>query len=238
MNAVRALLATGMTVLSLAVAATPPLLQRVPAARMVAAARAQIDQRLGSERDSAQVAVVGAPEDVVVPAGVVTLSLHAPVGRWPRSRVGVPVDISVAGHLVRSATVWFALGLRREVLSYAVDAPLGTPAETIKLVSRDVDVATAQGEFVKDLHEVEHMRLRRPVAAGAVAVREDFERTPDVDRQGRVKVVLTVGAIRMQANGTAAAKGNAGDVVPVLVDRAETPVLARVTDKGVVEIVQ
>ena len=61
---------------------------------------------------------------------------------------------------------------------------------------------------------------------------------PDVDRQQRVQVLVALGAIRLQARGTSNGKGNDGDVVAVLVDGAEAPVRARITDKGVVQVVQ
>jgi flagella basal body P-ring formation protein FlgA len=218
--------------------ATPRASQRIEAARIVATARAQIDTQLGTEREAAEVTVVGKPEDVNVPAGTVTLSSHSLTGRWPRARIGVPVEISVNGHAMRSATVWFALGLHREVLSYAGDAAIGASAASLKLLPRDVDAAAVQGEIVRDLRDVKDMRLRHPVLAGSIVVREDFENMPDVDRQDRVQVLVALGSIHMQAKGTALAKGSAGDIVSVLVDAAEAPVRARITDKGVVEVVQ
>ena len=42
----------------------------------------------------------------------------------------------------------------------------------------------------------------------------------------------------MATGGVSNDMGNAGDVVPVLVDGADAPVRAKVTDKGVVEVVQ
>jgi flagella basal body P-ring formation protein FlgA len=233
----RTLLAA-MLVMETSTALSRPASQTVSAGRIVAAARAQLDQRLGSERDAAQIAVVGQPEDVVAPLGAVALKAHALSGRWPRARVGVPVDVSVNGRIMRSATVWFALTVHEHSLSYGTDVPLGASAGSIKWISQEVDVADMQGQLVKDPHDIEGMRLRHPVLAGAVVVREDFEQTPDVDRQQRVEVRLAIGAIHMQTKGTAEAKGDTGDVIPVLVDAAEAPVRARITDKGVVEVVQ
>lgn len=234
----RLLLISLLVLMSPAASAMPRASQHIDAARVVAAARKQIDAQLGSERGAAQVTVVGMPEDLTVPEGAATLSLRPLTGRWPRARIGVPVDISVNGQIVRSATVWFALSLHRQVLSYAGDATPGAPASSLKLVPRDVDVAAVQGEVVKDLREVQGLRLRHPVLADAIVVREDFERIPDVDRQERVQVMVTMGSIHMQAKGTAMAKGDAGEIVPVLVDNAEAPVHARITDRGVVEVVQ
>jgi flagellar basal body P-ring formation protein FlgA len=227
-----------LVLMSLTASAMPYASQRIDATRIVAEARTQIDAQLGSERGAAQVTVVGAPEDVTVPEGAITLGLRPLTGRWPRARIGVPVDIYVDGQVVRSATVWFALRLHRQVLGYAADVPLGTPAASLKLVPCDVDVAAVQGELVRDPHEVQGMRLRRAVLADAIVLREDFERIPDVDRQERVQVTVALGSIQMQAKGTAMAKGDTGEIVPVLIDNAEAPVHARITEKGVVEVVQ
>ncbi|MEO7065606.1 MAG: flagellar basal body P-ring formation chaperone FlgA [Rhodanobacter sp.] len=227
-----------LVMVPLAVLATPRASQRVASSGIVAAARAQIDVRLGKDQRTAKVSVVGTPEDVLVSPGVVTLASRPIIGRWPRSRVGVPVDVLVGGHVAQSATVWFALDVRREVLAYAGDASLGTLATSLRLVPLDANVASVQGELVQSAVAVEGMRLRRAVLAGSIAVRDDFERVPDVDRQQRVQVTVVAGAIHMQTRGTANAAGNAGDIVPVLVDNAEAPVHARVTDRGVVEVVQ
>lgn len=234
----RPLLMLLLVLMPLIASAMPQASQRIDAARMVAAARAQIDAQLGSERGAAQVTVVGMPEDVTAPEGAATLGLRPLTGRWPRARIGVPVDIDVNGQVVRSATVWFALSLHRQALSYAGDVPLGAPAASLKLVPRDVDAAAMQGEVVKDLQDVQGMRLRHPVMADAIVVREDFERIPDVDRQERIQVMVASGAIRMQAKGTAMAKGDTGEIVPVLVDNAEASVHARIIGRGVVEVVQ
>jgi flagella basal body P-ring formation protein FlgA len=227
-----------LVAVSLQTWAAAPVFQSVEAARIVAAARTQIDTRLAGDRATAAVTVIGAPEDVVVVPGKVTLKVHALTGRWPRARVGVPVDISVNDHMVRSATVWFALSVHRSVLTYTADAAIGTSAASLKLASQDAGVASVQGELPQSPHDVDGMRLRRPVLAGAVVVREDFEPMPDVDRQQRVQILVALGAIHLQARGTSNGKGNTGDIIPVLVDGAEAPVHARITDKGVVEVVQ
>jgi flagella basal body P-ring formation protein FlgA len=231
-------LLVALWVISTPVLAAQPASQKVSAARIVAAARAPLDARSGHDGQLLQVAVVGRPEDAFVPTGAVVLSARAVTGRWPRERVGVAVDIRVDDRVVRSATVWFAVAMHQSAWVYAADDPLGMAAAGIKWESSDVDVAAVQGDRVIDPKDVEGMRLRHPVLAGSVALRDDFENTPAVDRQQQVQVSMAMGSIRMQTKGTAQAKGNAGDVIPVWVENAEAPVLARVTDKGVVEVVQ
>jgi len=219
-------------------ASTLPTLQRVASARVVEEARAQLMTRLGGDANVAQVSLVGTPEDVMVLPGKLTLTARPPTGRWPRSRISVPVDIAVNGQIVRSATVWFALSLHHDVLNYVADTPLGTVASSLKFVPHDQDVAVVQGGLVTDASQLNGMRLRHPVSAGSAVVREDFEPIPDVDRRERVEVDAAFGSIHMQTKGTAIGPGNAGDTVSVLVDGGETPVDARITNKGVVEVVK
>jgi len=79
--------------------------------------------------------------------------------------------------------------------------------------------------------------LRHAVLAETVAVRGDFERIPEVDRQEHVDVLATVGSVSLRTRGVAGKQGASGEVIPVLVDGADSPVLARVIDKGAVEVV-
>ncbi len=233
----RCLLASGLLLVSLSSTAAASF-QHVTAQRMVAVARARIDAQLGDARGTAQVTVVGTPEDVVVSSGAIALKAGELKGKWPRARVGVPVIVEVDGQTVRSATVWFALSVPGPVLAYASDAPLGKTAASLKFVPRSADVAQVQGDLVRDPQDVAGMRLRHAVTADAVAIREDFERVPDVDRQQRVQVSVAYGSIHLEGRGIATGQGSVGDVVSVLVDGAETPVRARITDKGAVEVVQ
>lgn len=212
--------------------------QRVDAARVVAAARAALDRQLAGDSAHAHVAVVGTPEDIMVMPGRLALKARHSAGRWPRARVSVPVDISVDGKVVRSATVWFALSVQRHVLGYASDAAAGTLPASLKFVPQDADVAALQSPTVADPRDLDGKRLRHSVLAGAPVMADDFEKIPDVDRRGRVDVIASFGLVRMQAKGISASAGNVGDTVSVLVDGAEAPVRALVTAKGVVDVVE
>ncbi|GAB2576548.1 flagellar basal body P-ring formation protein FlgA [Dyella jejuensis] len=214
-----------------------PSLQTVASIRIVDVARAELNACLGNDNGAAQVEVVGKPEDVQVLAGVLAIKARKPEGRWPRARVGMPVEISVNGEVVRSATVWFAVSVHHDVQVYKADAALGTVASSLKFIAHDADVAAMQGQRVSDPHQLDDMRLRHAVLAGSPVLLEDFEHIPDVDRQQRVEVSAKYGVITLQTKGTAIGRGNAGDTVLVLVDGAETPVHARITNKGVVQVV-
>lgn len=218
-------------------ASASPMLQTVASARMVDVARSELDACLGDDKAVAQVSIVGKPEDVQVLSGKLVINARKPEGRWPRARVGMPVDISVNGEVVRSATVWFAVSVRHDIPGYTTDAAMGTVASTLKFAPHDADVAALQGGVVTDPHQLDGMRLRHAVLAGSPVLLEDFEHIPDVDRQQRVDVLASYGVIKLETKGTAIGRGNTGDTVMVLVDGAESPVRGRITDKGVVQVV-
>ncbi|ULU23704.1 flagellar basal body P-ring formation chaperone FlgA [Dyella terrae] len=211
--------------------------QTVVASRLVDAAQIVLRERLPGNGD-ATLSTMGAPEDVRVPTGAVSIKARDVSGRWPRSRVGVPVDVLVDGRVVRSATVWFAVSVRGKALTYSEDAAMGVPAQSLRTQAADIDMAALQETPVESPEALDGLRLRRPVQAGAPVLSSDFEKIPDVDRREKVRVLASYGAIHLTTHGVANSTGNAGDVVPVLVDGADVPVRARVTDKGVVEVVQ
>lgn len=206
--------------------------------RVVSAARGALDNKLGSDRESAMVTVIGQPERIVLPAGRLAVEAGAITGPWPRSRVGVPVSVSLNGHVVRAATVWFAIGLHREVLGYAADASRGLSGEKLVTAPTDVDVAAVHGTLMKDAADLRGKRLRRSVVEGAPVIEEDFEMIPDVDRQQRIEVRVAYHGIRLMTHGMSTRMGYAGDVVPVQVDGAAELVRARVIGKGEVQVVE
>jgi len=211
--------------------------QAVAASRLVGAAQDVLREHLAAGGE-VSITTIGTPEEVRVPMGEVSLQVHPISGRWPRPRVGVPVDVLVDGRVVRSATVWFALSVHSKVLTYGDDEPIGVQAQQLRIHAAEVDVATLQETPVDGPSALDGMRLRKPVQEGSAVLLSDFEKIPDVDRQEKVRVLASYGAIRLATRGVANEKGNAGDVVPVLINGADEPVRARVTEKGVVEVVQ
>lgn len=211
--------------------------QQVAASRIVEVARQALAARLGADAGTS-LKVIGSPEDIRVAAGALSLTARPISGRWPRARAGVPVDVLVDHRVVRSATVWFAVSIHQTVLTYADDEPIGTTSKALHAAPADLDVAVLQEAPLDSITAVAGMRLRRPARAGSPVLLSDFETVPDVDRQQRVQVIAERNGIHLVAHGVANATGNAGDVVDVLVDGTGVPLRARVTDRGVVEVVQ
>lgn len=214
--------------------AAPLHTQTITTARLVEAARNMLP---AAGPDLAVTArVLGRPDDAIVPAGTVRLQAQPVAGRWPRARVAVSVSVFVNEQAVRSETIWFAVRALRPAWVYAKDAPAGTAMSKLKLHKSTVDVAKAEGQPVDAAIALKGSRLKRGVHAGWPVLKGDFEPIPDVDKQSQVIVHVRYGSIRMETLGRALNVGDVGDVVPVLVEGAVSPVLARVTGKGVVDV--
>lgn len=218
---------------AMAAHAAAPLSQTIPTARLVEAARASLP---AAGEGTITMRAMGTPPDAVVPAGTLRLQTRPLVGRWPRARVAVPVEVLVNGKPVRTETVWFAIEAMQSVWVYDRDAHAGSPADKLKVHKAIVDVAEADGRPVSSLSALANDRLKRGVHAGWPLLEGDFEAIPDVDKQSRVIVHVRYGPIRMETMAMALGAGDVGDVVPVLVEGAASPVQAKVTGKGVVDI--
>lgn len=210
--------------------------QTVAAARIVDAARAALQALPLESGTRLEAQVVGEPADAVVPSGSLQIRAAAPSGHWPRSRVALPVRLSVAGRPVRTETVWFAVKAMRPLAVYAADAGQGALAQAVQVRTAEVDTAQLHGRPAHSLAAMQGQRLRRAMLAGAPVLEEDFEPLPDVDARQQVTVLVRYGAIHMQTRGMALSAGDAGQTVAVLAAGAESPVQARVTGKGVVEV--
>jgi flagella basal body P-ring formation protein FlgA len=208
--------------------------QTVTTERLVEAARKALP--VAGTGVAVTVHVLGIPPDATVPAGPVRLQTHAVVGRWPRARVAIPVVVLVNDKPVRSETVWFAVSALRSAWVYAQAAPAGTAMSQLKVHKATVDIAKANGQPIDALAAVTGDRLRRGVQSGWPLLKGDFEPVPDVDKQSQVVVHVRYGSIRMETLGKALGTGEIGDVVSVLVEGAASPVSAKVTGKGVVDI--
>lgn len=214
--------------------AAPPRTQTVTIARLIEEARTALPAADSGLTITTR--VLGTPPDATVPAGVVHLQARPIVGRWPRARVAVPVVVLVNGKPVRYETIWFAVRALRQAWVYAEDAPAGTAMSKLKVHKATVDVAKADRRPIDALTTLMDDRLRRGVHSGWPLLEGDFEPIPDVDRQSQVVVHVRYGSIHMETLGRALDTGEIGDVVPVLVEGAASPVSAKVTAKGVVDI--
>lgn len=230
-----ALLSAALT-LATPVTTVPPRLQTISSAQLVAVATAAVKTHLGTAYTRVSLRVIGRPGALTVPWGTTTLKAGPLVGPWPRARVCVPVRVLLAGHAPQSAAVWFALKAYAPTLTFSAAATRGTPAAALTLRHAIVNVAHASAPPLMNLEALKGMQLRRAVRAAQIVTLRDFEPIPDVGAQQRVRILVTYGAIHIDATGTALASGMKGATVPIILAGGHRPFRAEITGKGVVAI--
>lgn len=202
--------------------------QVLPATTISHAVMTGVRGRLATEGSTAKVEVVGRLRDQPLPAGEVTVELGDIAGRWPRGRVGVPVQLLVDDRPVRSMTVWVEMHDEREVLVYADSYPAHTPGGDIRLQSAIVDMVCCAGPRLVSADRLEGRRLAQTVSVGTPVLREHLEALPDVRAQSEVAIVVQRGPIRIVASGIALGDGEVGDVISVRPDRSRVAIQSRV----------
>jgi flagella basal body P-ring formation protein FlgA len=208
-----------------------------PTAAAVAAARAAVEQRLGTAYGDVHLSVTSQPEHLALSKGALTFHPHPVAGRWPRARFVVVVDVLEGGRVLHTVPVGFALSAYATAWVYRDDLTEHLPADVLPLIQRSVDIAATHVEPLTSLTAIKGRRLRHPVRAGQIASAEDFETVPDVDNRQTVRLLASYGDITVERTGLALRAANRGQMVPVQVAGAAEPVNAVVKDRGVTEVV-
>ncbi len=210
--------------------------QAVTAGRITEVARAALLAHEAPAGTLVRLEQMGEVGDAMVPDGKLELRTDSLIGRWPRSRVAVPVHIYVAGRIVRSVALWFRVEAWRDVWALRTDAPAGASAENLRWLQKKADIAALRDTPLQSSEQVAGMRLRRPLRAGSALTLEDFEAVPDVEPRYPVEIDLQYGLIHLHGKGVALASGSRGDTVLVRMDHAEAPVRARVVGPREVKV--
>ena len=211
--------------------------QVLPAERIGREVAQALLQRLPASHAMARIEIDPGLRDQQLPGGGARIDVGDVAGRWPRSRVGVPVALRVDGRLVRRLTVWARLRDRRQVLVYADRRAAHTSAVDLAPRPSVVDMACCVGTALVSLDTVEGMRLRADVMAGTPVLAEDFEPVPAVAARAPVEIQVRRGPVRITSRGRALGDADIGATVAVMPEGARHPVQARVVgmNKVVVE---
>lgn len=215
---------------------SPAHTQSISAGALVRTAQTALEKALTPYAGHYTLAPLGRIPDAITLAGRAELSAASPAGTLLRPRLAVPVAISVNGQQVESIPVWFSLAVRQPVLVFVRDLPAGSNVTAADVRTQDVDVTRLYGTPLRSADRLVNLSLRVPVVQGGAAVMRDFEPTPEVRRNQRVRVLVQSGHIMVLAEGKAEETGHTGDEVSVLVDGAAGPCDGRVIGKGVVKI--
>jgi flagella basal body P-ring formation protein FlgA len=168
-------------------------------------------------------------------------AMHAPkvrlVGQTVRSRVAVELEGQVcgAGQVVRT-TVWFKLRALKEAWVYGRNGKAQTPLAGTEPRRGTVDLAALQVEASELPERLDGLWLLQSVNAGTPILKRHLGEEPLVQRSSPVTVLVYGQGVMLRVQGKAMGPGALGDTVPVLVNGAESSLLAVVSGKGEVHV--
>jgi flagella basal body P-ring formation protein FlgA len=159
------------------------------------------------------------------------------LGRGLRSRMAVELSGDVCGRR-QLATVWFKLRAFQDAWVYGVNAKAGRPLALAQPRRERVDLAGAQ-IMPGDLTDAtQALWLLQDVRAGMPILARHLQPEPLVKRDEVVRVVVRGPGLMVSTQGKAMRPGMLGDNVPVLLDGADSSLLAVVAGKGEVHVGQ
>lgn len=174
-------------------------------------------------------------EDLIVPAGHVTLEAGAPNATAPAKRMSVWVDVSVDGEHYRSVPVWFAVSAWTRVVQVNRDLEHNHVLELADLAEATIDIAGLPGPPVMDPALAPGQRLVRPLSEGTVLLEKHIEPAPLVQQGAVVDVFAKAGRVVLRAKGVALSDGDLSQRIVVSNPKSGERFAAVVVGPGHVE---
>jgi flagella basal body P-ring formation protein FlgA len=213
--------------------------QQIDTGALIDAAAQALRSAIGDRYASLRISPVGTLDALTVPTGIwqAVTQVVAGTGVTVAKRMSVLVHISVNGQPYRTIPLWFTVEANRSVAVADADMPAGESLRPEKFSSRVVDVTQLAADPVLPESIAPTMRLRQPLARGALLLGSHVEARPHVTRHQSVEIKVVSGPIRIETTGVALTDGRIGELVRVRNPASkEPPFSARVVDDGVVLI--
>lgn len=152
-----------------------------------------------------------------------------------RSRVPVQLSGSACGR-AHVATAWLKLKAFKEVWVYGQAVKAGQPVALAHPRRTEIDLAAARLRPGDIATSIDGLWLVQDVRGGAPILNRQLQQEPLVKRDEMVRVVVQAPGLQISTRGRAMRQGALGETVPVLVDRADSSLLAVVAGKGEVHV--
>lgn len=201
-----------------------------------AAGELEISLRQRAKRVESEMPRDGA-RGLVVDAGPVELTARPlPPGQSLSSRVSIWVDVKQAGVSKRTVLVPVIVHAWQDGLIALRDLPAGTRLDPDHVRPAEVDIAAGgsaawQGEAAGQL-------LSTRVLAGHYIGTAQITSPRAVSRGESIQLVHRLGAVEVVANARALQDGDPGQHIQVRPGNAQGPVMARVIEPGMVELMK
>lgn len=211
----------------------------VPADQLIAAAQLRLQERAEGIPGEWQFLPAGAVgPSTVEQGGELRIEAGAIDGRWPRSRVGVPVRILAGDALLQARMLWFTVHVWRQAQVYARDMQAGERSDDLETQVRRIDIAGygAEAAMPGGVGLQPGLRLLRSVRAGQPVLASDFAQMPLVARNTQVALQVRRGGVILNTAATARTDATIGERVSVLPSGATQWIEATVKGRNEVAI--
>jgi flagella basal body P-ring formation protein FlgA len=203
-------------------------------------ARAFVLERYGTELAGATIEPVGAPRELVLPAGEVSTTMSLQAGSPAAGHLIVLVEAAVApsrgARVERSATVTFRVNAPRPVVVAVRELARGTVIHP-----RDLRIEQRPAERVPrgalaEMDLVAGKEVVRPLAPGEVVTSSVVATVRAVRRGAVVALILEGPGFRIVARGVAAEDGAVGETIRVVNQSSRREVSGRIDDDRTVRV--
>ncbi|MFJ4374650.1 flagellar basal body P-ring formation chaperone FlgA [Pseudomonas japonica] len=159
------------------------------------------------------------------------------LGQSLRSRLAVELKgTRCSDGKAQTGTVWFKASAWREAWVYGRNARAEQPVSETAPRRERIDIAALQ-LLADDLPErLDGLWLNQSANAGMPVLKRHLQSEPLVQRNALVAVIVQGPGLQLRTQGKAMRQGLLGDNIPVLVDGAESSLMAVVAGKGEVHV--
>ena len=175
-------------------------------------------------------------DELIVPAGRVSLVVAAPKHTDWLGPVPFKVQVLVEGQAVRTVTAPATI----EVWSNVVVAvkPLGRyqPVDADDIRIERMNLARVPSNVIMDPEQVLGRRTNRSIAANSVLRNDQVEMPPVIKRGDMVQMFAESSVLRVEAKGIARENGAPGDRIQIMNLSSKKIIYARVVDGQTVEV--
>lgn len=155
----------------------------------------------------------------------------------PRSRLAIELSGRACdGGRQVSSTQWFKLRALTEAWVYGRNSKAERPLTEAEPRQETVDVAALQVSPEDLAADLQGMWLRQAVNENMPVLKRQLQAEPLVERSAPVSVVVYGPNLMLRTQGKAMRPGALGETIPVMVDGADSSLLAIVTAKGEVHV--
>lgn len=159
------------------------------------------------------------------------------LGQSLRSRLAVELEgVPCDGGPAQTQTLWFKARAWRDAWVYGRAGRAEQALADAEPRRERIDVAALQLRPDDLAQQIDGLWLNQATRAGAPVLKRQVQPEPLVQRNAVVDVVVQAPGLRLQTQGKVMRQGLLGDRVPVLVDGAESSLMAVVSGKGEVHV--